>query len=45
MENKKKKTSLYIQENLLKKLKLQALDENKKVNDLILEIIQNYYQK
>lgn len=34
-----KKTSLYIEDELLKKLKVKALDEDKKVNDIIIELI------
>jgi len=36
-----KKTSLYIEEELLKTLKLIAIEQEKKVNDLIIEFIKN----
>lgn len=37
-----KKTSLYIDEDVLKDLKLQALKEDKKVNEVINELIHDY---
>ncbi|MEW9097387.1 MAG: hypothetical protein AB2417_20125 [Clostridiaceae bacterium] len=40
-----KRTTLYIDEELLKKLKVLAIHEGKKVNDLIIESIENELSK
>lgn len=38
-----KKTSLYIEEDLLKKLKIIAVEQGRKVNELIIEAIEEKY--
>lgn len=39
-----KQTSLYITEDLLKKLKIIAIKEDKKVNSIILSLVDSYVE-